>query len=104
MRDMVSQIGEIEHIVCHLATFTRSIFPGGSLSNWKHIAVQPDRSTWEAPDQGGGYAYGQLSHALGILYWLTDLRAAETLHAIAASDKAQGAEQIIKQNQKAVSE
>ncbi|WP_417270695.1 Gfo/Idh/MocA family protein [Celeribacter sp.] len=76
MREMVAEIGEIEHVVCHMASFTRNIFSGGTLSNWQHIAIQPDRSTWEAPDQGGGYAYGQLSHALGILYWLTDLRAA----------------------------
>lgn len=75
-RDMIAEIGEIEHVLCHMASFTRSIFSGGTLSNWNHIAIQPDRSTWEAPNQGGGYAYGQLSHALGILYWLTDLRAA----------------------------
>lgn len=76
MRDMVGQIGEIEHVVCHMASFTRSIFSGGELANWRHIAIQPDRSTWESPGQGGGYAYGQLSHALGILFWLTDLRGA----------------------------
>ena len=74
MRKMVAQIGEIERVVCHMASFTRSIFTGGELARWKHIAIQPARSTWEAPDQGGGYAYGQLSHALGILFWLTDLR------------------------------
>ena len=74
MREMIAEIGEIEHVVCHMASFTRSIFSGGALANWRHIAIQPDRSTWEAPDQGGGYAYGQLSHALGILFWLTDLR------------------------------
>lgn len=76
MREMIGQIGEIEHVVCHMASFTRSIFSGGALANWQHIAIQPERSTWEAPDQGGGYAYGQLSHALGILFWLTDLRCA----------------------------
>ena len=74
MREMIAQIGEIEHVVCHMASFTRSIFTGGALANWRHIAIQPERSTWEAPDQGGGYAYGQLSHALGILFWLTELR------------------------------
>ena len=75
-REMIGEIGEIEHVVCHMASFTRGIFSGGGMSKWQHIAIQPERSTWEAPDQGGGYAYGQLSHALGILYWLTDLRAA----------------------------
>lgn len=76
MRDMVSRIGNIEHVVCHMASFTRAIFTGGALEQWKHIAIQPERATWEAPDSGGGFAHGQLSHALGLLYWLTDLRAA----------------------------
>jgi predicted dehydrogenase len=74
MRDMVARIGPIEHVVCHMASFTRAIFTGGTLGAWSHIAIQPERSTWEARDAGGGYAYGQLSHALGLLYWLTDLR------------------------------
>lgn len=76
IRDYAARIGTIEHVVCHMASFTRGIFSGGGMQRWKHIAIQPDRSTWEAPDQGGGYAYGQLSHALGILFWATDLRAA----------------------------
>lgn len=75
IKDMVARIGTIEHVVCHMASFTRSIFSGGGMQRWKHIAIQPERSTWESPDFGGGYAYGQLSHALGILYWATDLRA-----------------------------
>lgn len=76
IKSMVARIGPIEHAVCHMASFTRSIFSGGGMSRWKHIAIQPERSTWESPDAGGGYAYGQLSHALGLLYWATDLRAA----------------------------
>jgi len=72
---MVAQIGRVEHVVCHMASFTRAIFTGGSLGQFKHVAIQPDRTTWEAPESGGGYAHGQLSHALGLLYWLTDLRA-----------------------------
>lgn len=76
MRDMIAQIGTIEHVLCHMASFTRSIFTGGQLGRWSHVAIQPERSTWESPDQGGGYAYGQLSHALGLLFWLTDLRCA----------------------------
>ena len=76
IRDFAARIGTIEHVVCHMASFTRGIFSGGGINRWKHIAIQPERSTWEAPNQGGGYAYGQLSHALGILFWATDLRAA----------------------------
>lgn len=76
MRGMVERIGPVEHVVCHMASFTRAIFTGGALGQWSHVAIQPERSTWEAPDAGGGFAHGQLSHALGLLYWLTDLRAA----------------------------
>lgn len=89
-RAMIGRIGEIEHVVCHMASFTRGIFSGGGMGRWKHIAIQPERSTWEAPEQGGGYAYGQLSHALGILFWLTDLRvssvSAKTFNAPTAID------------------
>lgn len=77
IKELVAQIGPIEHVVCHMASFTRSIFSGGGMQRWQHIAIQPDRSTWEEPAFGGGYAYGQLSHALGILFWATDLRIAE---------------------------
>lgn len=76
IKSMVAQLGPIEHVVCHMASSTRSIFSGGGMQRWKHVTIQPERSTWESPDFGGGFAYGQLSHALGILYWATDLRAA----------------------------
>jgi predicted dehydrogenase len=76
-RDFISRIGVIEHVVCHMASFTRGVFAGdGRVERWAASAIQPDASTWQRPDGGGGYAYGQLSHALGLLYWLTDLRAA----------------------------
>lgn len=75
MREMVARIGTVEHVVCHMASFTRSIFTGGTLGQWQHIAIQPERTTWEVPESGGGFAHGQLSHALGLLFWLTDLRA-----------------------------
>ncbi len=77
-RDFIKRIGAIEHVVCHMASFTRGVFAGdGRVARWAATAIQPDASTWQNPDGGGGYAYGQLSHALGLLYWLTDLRAAE---------------------------
>lgn len=75
-RDFIARIGTIEHVACHMASFTRSVFAGdGSVEAWRATAIQPQAKTWQDPDAGGGYAYGQLSHALGLLYWLTDLRA-----------------------------
>ena len=77
-RDFIARIGRIEHVLCHMASFTRQVFAGdGGVEAWKAAKVQPEAATWQNPDAGGGYAYGQLSHALGMLYWLTDLRASE---------------------------
>lgn len=76
-RDLIASIGPIEHVVCHMASFTRSVFAGdGGVEAWRSALIQPQARTWQDPDAGGGYAYGQLSHALGLLFWLTDLRAA----------------------------
>jgi len=85
-RDMIDRIGAIEHVVCHMGSFTRSVFTGNAgSSRWSHVRIQPQAETWQNADAGGGYAYGQLSHALGILFWLTDLRVesvqAQTLNA-----------------------
>lgn len=77
-RDFLERIGTIEHVVCHMASFTRSVFAGdGGVEAWRAVAIQPQAQTWQAPDAGGGYGYGQLSHALGLLFWLTDLRVSE---------------------------
>ena len=75
-RELIGQIGKIEHVLCHMASFTRNVFSGdGSVGKWKNLRIQPQAETWQDPDFGGGYAYGQLSHALGLLYWMTELRA-----------------------------
>ena len=76
-RGLIARIGRVEHVLCHMASFTRSVFAGsGGVDAWKSVRIQPEAKTWQDPDGGGGYAYGQLSHALGILFWLTELRAA----------------------------
>lgn len=76
-RELMCRIGKIEHVFCHMGSFTRSVFAGnGGASRWQHIRIQPEAETWQNADTGGGFAFGQLSHALGLLYWLTDLRAA----------------------------
>jgi predicted dehydrogenase len=39
--------------------------------------VKPDLRTWSDPRRGGGYAHGQLTHALGLLFRITELGADE---------------------------
>lgn len=68
-RAMLARIGPIEHVLCHMASFTRRVFAGdGGIDAWKALRIQPDAKTWQDPDGGGGYAYGQLSHALGACF------------------------------------
>jgi predicted dehydrogenase len=68
------RIGEPRHILCHLASATFDLFSGAGLSNAANHMFQPQASTWADPDQAGGYGWGQLSHALGLLFRLVDLR------------------------------
>jgi len=56
-------VGEIEFVQCHFASAMRDVFSGQKLS-----------ATWQVKEQGGGYAYGQLSHPLALLFRLTPLR------------------------------
>ncbi len=75
-RVMVTQgIGDIEQLVLHMASTTRELllvrgaYPAASPES------VPEAATWTDPlFSGGGYAQGQLSHALGLALWLTGLR------------------------------
>jgi predicted dehydrogenase len=69
-------VGTVEHVACHFASATRNVFAGSEgLSRWRTAFFRPDRSTWQDPAQGGGFAYGQLSHPLALMFWLTGLDA-----------------------------
>lgn len=72
-------VGRIEYALCHMASPTRDFFAGGGAvpSTWKPSITAPDPRTWQVPEFGGGYGYGQLTHSTALLFWLTGLRAAE---------------------------
>jgi predicted dehydrogenase len=65
-------IGEPRHVMCHLASATFDLFSGAGLSNASGHMFQPQASTWADPAQAGGYGWGQLSHALGVMFRLID--------------------------------
>jgi predicted dehydrogenase len=68
-------IGEIEHLVVHMASVTRELLSASGPYPEASPDVEPDMATWTAPEvAGGGYAQAQLSHALGLALWLTGLR------------------------------
>jgi len=80
-------VGRVEHVSCHMASPVRDLYSGREEAVEQEAygsAEQTDllfhvtTSTWADPAlAGGGYGYSQLSHILGLLFWLTDLRTEE---------------------------
>ncbi|HZO99128.1 MAG TPA: Gfo/Idh/MocA family oxidoreductase [Terriglobales bacterium] len=71
------EIGEVEHVLCHMASALRDLFDGTGAWFAQEAFFHPQKETWSDPAGGGGFAHGQLTHALGLLYWLTNLEPAE---------------------------
>ena len=71
-------LGEIEHVLCHKASSVRQLLEG-NLGSRPHGGAMfaPSASTWADPTiAGGGYGVAQLTHALGLLFYIAPLRAA----------------------------
>lgn len=67
-------VGTIEHVLCTFVSATRAVFEGDvGMKRWETTFFRPDVSTWQSPGQGGGFAYGQLSHSIAMLLLLTGL-------------------------------
>lgn len=72
-------IGQIEYVLCHMASPTKILFGnnGEPISQRAVNYTEPDPATWQVKENGGGYAHGQITHATGLMFWLTSLRANE---------------------------
>ncbi len=66
-------IGEIIHVHCHMASALQDLFSGEGAWFAVNDAIKPEMSTWSDPARGGGFAHGQLTHILGLLFYITDL-------------------------------
>src|SRR5207245_9642422 len=79
-------VGRIHHVSCHMASPILDLLTGkghvdqgvsGSAAQGD-LLFAPTASTWADPAiAGGGYGHAQLSHATGLLFWMTGLRARE---------------------------
>ncbi len=73
-------VGTIEHVLCHMASPIRGLLAGtdtGEVVAPGAGLFPPDARTWADPAvAGGGYGHAQLTHATGLLFFLTPLRAA----------------------------
>ncbi len=77
LRDRIASglIGEVEHVMASFISATRDVFYGDKgLNAWQTTFFRPEKSTWQDPSQGGGFAYGQLSHSLALMMFLTGRR------------------------------
>jgi predicted dehydrogenase len=74
-RDIFAQsmIGEIEHVQILMGSALRDLL--GGTGSWfaDHTSSRPELTTWSDPAVGGGYAHGQLTHGLALLFWITEL-------------------------------
>jgi predicted dehydrogenase len=70
-------IGEVEHVLCHMASSLRDLFSGKSVAWADQALFKPQSETWSNPSVGGGFAHGQLTHALALLLWVANLAPSE---------------------------
>jgi predicted dehydrogenase len=76
-RIMNGAIGKIQHVLCHMSSALRDLFNGEGAWFAAESFLVPEMETWSDPDKGGGFAYGQLTHALGLLFWISNLEPVE---------------------------
>ncbi|MBB1482917.1 Gfo/Idh/MocA family oxidoreductase [Tessaracoccus sp. MC1865] len=68
-------IGEVEAVSLHMSSQTRELLSNTGAYPDASKDLLPQNETWTDPSiSGGGYAQAQLSHALGLQLWLTDMR------------------------------
>ena len=67
------EIGRIEHVVLQMASALDDLFAGLPMKETEGQMFRPPASTWADPKRAGGYGWGQLCHALGLLFRISDL-------------------------------
>jgi predicted dehydrogenase len=66
-------IGEVEHVVCQMASARRERFSGDLGPDAGGSLFRSAPTTWVDPERGGGYGWGQLVHALSLFFRITDI-------------------------------
>lgn len=78
-------VGEVRHVTLQMASALHDLFDGQPLAGTETAAFRPAASTWADPRRAGGYGWGQLCHALGLLFRVVDLRPAAVFALMAES-------------------
>ncbi|MFK7793415.1 MAG: Gfo/Idh/MocA family protein [Devosiaceae bacterium] len=69
------RIGDVRHAACQMGSALSDLFAGEPMMETTDHMYRPPASTWADPKRAGGYGWGQLSHALAWLFYVSDLRA-----------------------------
>lgn len=69
------RIGEVRHAACQMGSALSDLFAGEPMMETTDHMYRPPASTWADPKRAGGYGWGQLSHVLAWLFYVSDLRA-----------------------------
>jgi predicted dehydrogenase len=69
-------IGQVRHIVCQMASALGDLMGGRPMIETEGQTFRPPASTWADPANAGGYGWGQLAHALGVIFALADVQPA----------------------------
>lgn len=67
------RIGRIEHVALQMASALEDLFAGRPMKETEGHMFRPPPSTWADPERAGGYGWGQLVHALGLLFRIADI-------------------------------
>ena len=76
------RIGTVRHAVCQMGSALDDLFAGQPMLETADHLFRPPASTWADPKKAGGYGWGQMSHSLAWLIFVTGLRF-ESLYALA---------------------
>jgi predicted dehydrogenase len=76
-RRLVSGVGRVEHVVLQMANALEDLFAGEPMKETEGAMFRPPSSTWADPRAAGGFGWGQLVHALGLLFTIVDLEPQE---------------------------
>lgn len=68
------RIGTVKHAICQMGSALEDLFAGAPMLETADHQFRPPASTWADPARAGGYGWGQLSHALGWLVHVADIR------------------------------
>lgn len=69
----MGRIGEVRHVVCQMGSPLDDLMAGKPMVETQEHLFRPPASTWADPKKAGGYAWGQMSHSLAWLVYVTDL-------------------------------